>query len=164
MLAIVPWGPVKGNEDLQIPEGFASRGYLTSKPVQYKAGEPPVKWKTETFDSPAALDPNHSHFIFVSRLPSGGPRDPQSSTTKCVPVDTAGYFQGALSTFSFIALVCVVILLVSIAVVHVGHRPHQVKRSHLEIMILIPYLPPIPQWVSGLCVRAKFCGPHHSIL
>ena len=79
MLAIVPWGPVYGNEDLQVKEGFASRGYLTSKPVQYDANKPPLEREKGKAASPAELDPNHSHFIFVSRVCAGASanRSPQ---------------------------------------------------------------------------------------
>ena len=76
MLAIVPWGPVHGNEDLQTKEGFASRGYLTSKPVQYDAIKPPLEREKGKAASPAELDPNHSHFIFESRVCAGASANP----------------------------------------------------------------------------------------
>ena len=65
LLAIVPFGFVSGNEDLETKEGFANHGYLTSDPVVYDPKKRPLR-----MDNPKAfagtLDPNHSHFILVS--------------------------------------------------------------------------------------------------
>jgi hypothetical protein len=63
LIGLVPWGVVKGNEDLEIKPDTASHGHLTSNPVEYDCNKPP---KANGKNS-ARLDPNHSHFILVSR-------------------------------------------------------------------------------------------------
>jgi hypothetical protein len=72
LLALVPWGAVKGNCDLVKPDKAANHGYLISKPVLYdpKKGSP---------SKGAELDHNHSHFILVSPFASHLPWFPPCS-------------------------------------------------------------------------------------
>ena len=61
---------MSGNQDLDITEGFANHGYLTSDPVKYNPDQPPMRIDREDLKSKkrfaGQLDPNHSHFILVS--------------------------------------------------------------------------------------------------
>jgi hypothetical protein len=61
LLAIVPWGPIKGNDKLLLEQDDLNYGYLTRRPVKYKP------WEDKGEEKKAELDHHHSHFILVRR-------------------------------------------------------------------------------------------------